>query len=200
MSKDIRYLEQQARLEEFRALRQEMLYRLSSRVWGIGSYVVISGAIFAFASKTAGTLPYLALVILAVPYILYTTSMEDAILSISAYIMVVIEPRCVGLAWEQTLFSLRDKIDEDKAGWKRIFGKWFYILSIVGIYDTIAAFCLYLTFTMDAPLWQQIIGLIAIFSIAGSHLHLCKTLSGASKYRKIYRSLAGQSDTSTNRG
>ena len=184
-------LEQQARLEEFRALREQMLYTLRSRIWGVVSYVLIAGAIFAFKPDTPApdTLPpakYLALILLALPFLWYTIYLERMRVRIEAYIMVVLEHAVPGLAWQHHELNWRHKNPE---GSRKLF-RWFYILSMTGVYDIIAGFSLCLAFPakQPVPLWQQVTAILAILFIAETHHRLNKVFSHQKDYRKIFDS------------
>ena len=45
-----------ARLEEYHQLREELLYSLRDRVWGVATFAILSGAIFAFAARVTDDL------------------------------------------------------------------------------------------------------------------------------------------------
>ncbi len=62
---------------------------------------------------------------------------------------------------------------------------------MIGIYDTIAVFCLYIIFSKGTSM-EIIVGIIAVLFLAESHYKLQKTLSSHGEYCTIYQLLAKQ--------
>src|SRR5574341_754569 len=90
-------------LEEFKALRAEMLATITERGWGTLTYVVISGGVAAFYAQTKNPKVNLLLVYFAVALLLHTASRERARIRIGAYIKTIIEPQLIGEGWENYL-------------------------------------------------------------------------------------------------
>ena len=61
---------------EYNALREEILYALRSRIWGVASYTIISGALLTFAENSSSAWPYICTILIAFPFLIYTTYLE----------------------------------------------------------------------------------------------------------------------------
>ena len=80
---------QEVRLEEYRALRAEMLDIMRDRVWGQATYAVIVAGIlaFAFSSSSAHKVPGLVfLIALAIPFLGHTIWREHARIRMGNYL------------------------------------------------------------------------------------------------------------------
>ena len=112
---------QEVRLEEYRALRAEMLDIMKDRVWGQATYAVIVAGIlaFAFSSSSAHKVPGLVfLIALAIPFLGHTIWREHARIRMGNYLRVVVEPGLRGLGWERFLAIWRSKYGaKEGEGW-----------------------------------------------------------------------------------
>src|SRR6266478_6577527 len=95
-------------LEEFKALRTEMLTTINDRVWGTLTYVVIAGGVAALYAQTKNPNVNLMLVYFAVALLLHTASRERARIRIGAYVKTIIEPQLIGEGWEAYLAEWRN--------------------------------------------------------------------------------------------
>ena len=189
MTTEAESLEYRARLEEYRALREEMMYALRSRVWGLASYVLFSGVILAFGADQDWPIGYFIPMVLALPYIWYTGYLERIRVRIHTYIEIMIEGEVTGLDWEKSLEIWRKKIHEKASRWSRFMDRHRYILSMIGVYDIVAISCLYLVFSENTSLWPGIGGLAVVSLILCGHVWINNILSNAEFYRNIWRSL-----------
>jgi len=193
MSTESNISELKGHVEEFRALRQEMMYALSSRVWGIASYLVISGALFAFWARVHLAEVYLAPIILAIPFILYTTYLERIRIRIHTYIEVFLESSLPGLAWEQYLERWRRHVRENSL-LERKFDGWRYVFAVVGVYDTTSAICLYFAVSQSDQVWVWVVGSIALVIVLLGTVWFHRILKATSYYREIWESFKSSGD------
>jgi hypothetical protein len=178
-------LTRQGRIEEYKALREEMLYALRSRVWGLVAYAALAWGLFGLLGKDQLSIAALVTLLLAIPFVWYTTYLERMRCRIADYIRVVIEPQVPGLEWGDYLSYWRDQIREEK-GWRRHLGRWRYILSMLGVYDIVAIVCLCIAWA-ESPLWPALGATVGAVLIAHDHLRLTKVLSAGEEYRAIFR-------------
>ena len=175
----------QATLEEFKALRAEMLWALNSRVWGVASYAIMSGAILAFASKNEGSTWFLGPILLGGPFALYTAYAERIRVRIHTYIECVLEEIEPGLRWERSMLRWRSKEAPDSSIVKA-FDRFRYLFSLLGVYDIVAAFAFYTVIASDAPIWHPIVGGLGLGIIVYGHLHLYQVLNSKDRYKKLW--------------
>ncbi len=135
-------LRQSAMIQEFQALRTEMMGAISARLWGTLTYLAIAGGVGALFSTAAEPALLVLLIYAAVPLLWHTASRERARVRLGAYIQYVIEPRVDGIAWESYLSVWRQKIP-GKANWRRELDQWRHIAGLTGTYLVIVLFCLY---------------------------------------------------------
>ncbi len=131
---------QQGRVEEFRAVHQEMLYALRERVWGIASFAALSAALIAFGEKNKSSWLHLAAVCLSVPFLLYTVYLERIRLRITAYIRAVTEQSVPGMSWESDLRNWRSE-NAREGSLEKAFDRTRYVFAILGVYDSVAVLC-----------------------------------------------------------
>ena len=175
------------KLEEYRALRTEIMYAFSSRVWGIASYLVMSGAMFVFWANSRITEVFLIPIILAIPFILRLAYSEKGRIRISTYIAVFLENEKSGLAWEKHVQSYREKVKMGR--FKSILEGWLYIFAVLGVYDIVAISCLYFIIKESQETWQWVIGAVGIIGVVISNIWLRTSLDSASYYRRIWENL-----------
>jgi hypothetical protein len=128
---------QQGRLEEFRAVHEEMMYALRERVWGIASFAALSAVLIVFAEKNSAAWLHFAAVCLAVPFLLYTVYLERVRLRISAYIRAVTEKAVPGMSWEGDLRKWRTG-EARASSLRNVFDRTRYVTAILGVYDVVA--------------------------------------------------------------
>lgn len=177
----------QAKLEEFKALRQEQMHSLRYRVWGFASYAILSGGLFALSAKSeaVSSLAYLAIVFLALPYLHYTTYVIRMDMRISAYLKVVIEPSTPGLNWERALEKWRQIVE--KPGRKLVVSRCSYIFSVTGVYFIIALVASLLMLINAKHDWLKIIDLIALLLVILSLFRLNKVLNSGKIYKNAFK-------------
>jgi hypothetical protein len=94
-------LSHEGRLEEYKALRSEMLEIIKSRIWGQATYAVLSAGLLALTA-TAHQAPTLIFIIaLALPFLFHTIQREHARIRMGNYLRGVLEPRIPGMYWEE---------------------------------------------------------------------------------------------------
>src|SRR5438552_6514487 len=121
-------------LAEFKALRDETISSMNTRIWGALTYVAIAGGIGTWHSKAASTSTAALLLILSgLPLLWHTSLRERARIRIGSYIKVVLEPQLEGLSWERSLQAWRCNVPA-KSKLIRELDKWCHILSLTGLY------------------------------------------------------------------
>ena len=176
-----------AKLEEYKALREEQMHSLRYRVWGFASYAILSGGLFALSTKSevVSNLAYLAIVFLALPYLHYTTYVIRMDMRISAYLKVVIEPSTPGLNWERALEKWRGIVE--KPGRKLFVSRCSYIFSVTGIYVIIAFLASLLVFINAEQGWVKIVDIIALMFVILSLFRLNKVLNSGKVFKEAFK-------------
>ena len=189
---DDRSRAQLALLEEYRALRAEMLWALNSRVWGVASYAIISGAILAVAAKNEGPPRLLGPVLLAGPYAMYAVYAERIRVRIHTYIECILEPVEPGLKWERSMVKWRRHVRPD-SGVSKMVDRLRYFLSLLGVYDVVAGLAFYALASGDAPIWHVIAGAFGVGVLLYGHLYLYQVLNSQDSYRQLWRKVSKDS-------
>ncbi|MFC1608037.1 hypothetical protein ACFL47_08710 [Candidatus Latescibacterota bacterium] len=175
--------EQKGCIEEFRAIREEMMYALRSRIWGVASYAVIAGGLLAYAEKQSTSWPYIVTIASSLPFIVYTTYLERIRLRIHYYIKTIIEPQVPGMAWEKYLSRWRKKI---RKKWAKPFDRCRYIFSILGIYDILAFLCLYRIYIIQESTFEFVLAVALFILVLVGNAWFYSILIASKKYDEIF--------------
>lgn len=189
-------LEHQARLEEYKALRNEQMHSLRYRVWGFASYAILSGGLFALSVKSdiGSDLAYLSIVALALPYLHYTTYVIRMDMRISAYHKIVLEPFTPGLNWERALETWRNIIE--KPGRKLFISRCSYMFSVTGVYVIIALLASLFVFINTKHIWITIIDIILLLFIVLSLFRLNKVLNSGGAFKNAFKKYLNEKQNS----
>jgi hypothetical protein len=172
-------------LEEFKALRAEMLGTINDRVWGVVSFIAIFGGVSILSAQTRNPTINILLVYSAVALLLHTASRERARIRIGAYIKTVIEPQLLGKGWETYLATWRDI-----APGRTRFSQWLdrnrHVFSLTGIYDIAVAYSLFATIPSSKSRSAYVMEGFGVILFVLSHVYLNRIYSGAKKYETIF--------------
>lgn len=151
-----------ARLQEFAALRAEMLSILSDRLWGQVTYAALAGGVLAFADADL-RVPCLAFVVLAaIPLLLHTAQREHARIRMANYIRAVLEPAVPGLSWEAYLSYWRRQRSQGHE-WLGLVDRLRHVAALSGVQLTVAIFAWILLVSGNTPPWTVILATVALF-------------------------------------
>jgi len=179
----------EARLEEFRSLRNEMLEIIKERVWGQATYVVLLAGLCALTA----TVSYRWLVPIAtwlgIPFILHLTQREHSRIRMANYIRLVLEPRIPGMYWEAYLALWRGRFGTAEGkGWLRAADRLKHICSFSGLYALIALAC-WISQLLDATTPQLIIGSSGLIGVFIAYAALYRLYEQGSKELREIRKL-----------
>jgi len=157
----------EGRLEEYKALRSEMLEIIKGRIWGQATYAVLAAGLLALAS-TAYIVPILIFIIaLALPFLFHTIQREHARIRMGNYLRAVLEPKIPGMYWEEYLGIWRGKFGkQERQGWLNIKDRIKHIFGFSGLYLLTSLFCWFLVMHESRSLLPCLFGtffLIALF-------------------------------------
>jgi len=174
-----------ARLHEYTILKEEILFTLRSRVWGVATYGVFAAGALTFAQKVSSPFVWVAPIVFAIPFLWYTAFIELQRVRIAAYIVAVIEPQVPGLEYETSLEKWRHKQHGKKSKTQGVppysirdrFDRYRYIFAMVGVPDIIALYC-FCKVVFGAFPWHAIVlAVISFATILHGHLSLSEILS-----------------------
>ena len=155
----------QGRLEEYRALRVEMLAIINSRLWGQATYSVVTAGLFSFADKNYIQECLIFIIVVSIPFVFHTIQREHARIRMGNYIRIILEPNIPGLSWEEYLGYWRGNHDSSSSkGWLSVKDRLKHILLLAGLYFTISCFCWLLLMMPEtkATIIEQGLGSISI--------------------------------------
>lgn len=182
-------LKQDGLLEDFRALRTEMMSILNARVWGVITYLALAGGVGAIHTKTNDSAIYIILIFAAIPLLWHTANRERSRVRIGIYIREIIEPQVPGLFWEHHLQLWRNKIPGEKA-YHRFIDRWRHIFSLTGVYLLIVSFSTYLLFSKANNIYERIIGLIGVLLVFEAHLYFNRIFKSVNRRLDIMKETA----------
>jgi hypothetical protein len=132
----------EGRLEEYRALRAEMLEIIKERVWGQATYAVLSAGTLALMSDSGREPALLFTMVLAFPFLFHTMQREHARIRMGNYLRIVLEPKLPGMYWEEYLGLWRGRFGRlERHGWLNQVDRIKHIFSFAGLYFLVTGFC-----------------------------------------------------------
>lgn len=135
----------QGRLEEYKALRSEMLDIMKDRTWGQATYAALSAGLLALTPAEYKVPGLVFIMALATPFIFHTMQREHARIRMSNYLRVVVEPRIPGMYWEEYLGIWRGGFGRrERQGWLNVADRARHIFGFAGLYLLISVFCWFL--------------------------------------------------------
>lgn len=157
---------QEGRLEEFRALRNEMLEIIKGRIWGQATYAVLAAGLFASMSTGYKATILCFIISLAIPFLFHTIQREHARMRMGNYIRAVLEPRIPGMYWEEYLGLWRGRFGKaERKGWLNSVDRAKHIFGLSGLYILTSLFCWFLLFNITQDLVQRMIGSGALIAL-----------------------------------
>lgn len=149
----------EGRVEEYKALRGEMLEIIKGRTWGQATYAALAAALLAL-TPTVYKVPSLIFIIaVAVPFLFHTIQRENARIRMANYLRVALEPRIPGMHWEEYLGLWRGRFGEkERRGWLNIPDRAKHILGFSGLYLLTSFFCWFLLLDATEKLLPRLIG------------------------------------------
>lgn len=172
-------------LEEFKALRAEILQTINDRVWGVVSFIAISGGVSFVFVQTKNPAINLLLVYSAAALLLHTASRERGRIRIGAYIKTVIEPDLLGKGWEAYLGTWRDVAPGQTAFW-RWLDRHRHTFGLTGIYDIGVAYSLFVIIRGSNSRVVYVIEGLGLVLFVLSHVYLNRIYKDAKKYETIF--------------
>lgn len=172
-------------LEEFKALRAEILQTINDRVWGVVSFITISGGVSIVSAQTGNPNINLLIVYSAVALILHTASRERGRIRIGAYIKTVIEPQLLGNGWETYLGTWREIAPGGSAFW-RWLDRHRHTFGLTGIYDIVVVYSLFATIPGSNSRLVYVIEGFGLILFVLSHVYLNRIYKDAKKYETIF--------------
>lgn len=186
-------------LVEFKALRDEIITAINTRIWGTLTYVVVAGGIGAWYAKDSNPVAALLLILAASPLLWHTILRERSRIRIGSYIKVVLEPELEGLFWERSLQKWRNKVPSEKALVLEL-DMWCHILSLTGIHTIGSVVGLVALLSYPRVHLLKALGIAGGISIFMAHVALRRIYSSSAKYDLIFKAAIGQSSADTREG
>jgi hypothetical protein len=132
----------EGRLEEYKALRAEMLEIIKDRIWGQATYAVAAAGLLMLTGGAFKVSALVFLIALAVPFLFHTIFREHARIRMGNYLRVVLEPRIPGMYWEEYLGLWRGRFGkQEQQGWLNNIDRAKHIFSLSGLYLLTSIFC-----------------------------------------------------------
>lgn len=132
----------EGRLEEYRALRSEMLEIIKERVWGQATYAALSAGTLGLMPDSGKVAALLFTMALALPFFQHTMQREHARIRMGNYLRAVLEPKIPGMYWEEYLGLWRGRFGRKEGrGWLNQLDRTKHIFSFAGLYLLIPSFC-----------------------------------------------------------
>lgn len=125
-------------IEEFKALRQEIIFNFEGQIKLLIFATVGVGSILSFGHKANNSFVFLVGTLIVILCLAYTLALKWSTVRISAYVRCFIEPNVDGLNWETIMKQIR---------FDKVFG--FHLLSFIHslgyliVYDSLALSCSY---------------------------------------------------------
>jgi len=156
-------LSHEGRLEEYRALRSEMLQLIQDRLWGQATFAVLCAGILALTA-TGYRVESLILVIgLSISFLLHTMNRERARIRMGNYIRVFLEPKIPGMFWEEYLVMWRSKFGKKKRqGWLTPKDRLKHTFALSGLYLFLAVYCWFLLIYTTDHLAPRVVGSVFV--------------------------------------
>ena len=169
----LRRLTREGRLEEYRALRSEMIQIIQDRLWGQATFAVLCAGIFVLTGTSYRVESFILVIGLAISFLLHTMNRERARIRMGNYMRVFLEPKIQGMFWEEYLVMWRSKFGRQKRqGWLAPTDRLKHTIGLSGLYLFLGSYCWFLlVFTTLKPiplvvgglLWLLLLFLYVIF-------------------------------------
>ena len=177
------------RLEEYKALRAEMLEIIKDRIWGQATYAVLAAGLLALAGSAYKVASLIFMIGLAVPFLFHTIFREHARIRMGNYLRVVLEPRIPGMYWEEYLGLWRGRFGKQEGhGWLNAVDRAKHIFSLSGLYFLTSWFCWFLLLNTTNDLVALIVGSAFLIALLLTYLSFFKLYDrGGEEYEELLR-------------
>lgn len=179
----------EGRLEEYKALRAEMLEIIKDRVWGQATYAVTAGGLLSLLGGSHKVAALVFLIGLAIPFLVHTMIREHARIRMGNYLRGVLEPAIPGMYWESYLALWRGRFGKQEGqGWLNAFDRAKHIVAHAGLYAFMSASSLWLLFQATQSLLPLTIGTVFMICLLAIYAAFYRLYSrGAEEYRELRR-------------
>jgi hypothetical protein len=177
------------RLEEYKALRAEMLEIIKDRIWGQATYAVFAAGLLALTGSGYRIASLIFLIGLAIPFLFHTMFREHARIRMGNYLRVVVEPRLPGMYWEEYLGLWRGRFGkQERQGWLNAVDRTKHIFSLSGLYLLASCFCWFLLLNTTNDLVPTVIGSVLLIALLVTYRFFYKLYDkGAEEYEELLR-------------
>lgn len=179
----------EGRLEEYKALRSEMLDIMKDRTWGQATYAALAAGLLAL-TPSEYKVPGLSFTIaLATPFLFHTIQREHARIRMGNYLRVVVESRIPGMYWEEYLALWRGGFGRREGqGWLNLADRAKHILGFAGVYLLIAFFCWFLLLGATDDLVPRVVASSFLIVLLLAYAAFFKLYDrGAEEYEQLWR-------------
>lgn len=156
---------QQGLIEDFRAIRGEMVTIFNTRLWGTATYLLIAGGVLAARLNGYLAAKFVFIIYATLPFLIHTANRERARIRMGNYIKEVIEKNIPGLYWEHFLekwrdYDPREETKNEKSEFKKAIDCWMHIFSLVGVQLSIVVFSEIYLFLQPGCTIEKVFGFI----------------------------------------
>jgi len=179
----------EGRLEEYKALRSEMLEIIKERVWGQATYAALSAGALGLMANSGKEAALLFTMALALPFFSHTMQREHARIRMGNYLRVVLEPKIPGMYWEEYLGLWRGRFGRKEGqGWLNQFDRIKHIFSFAGLYLVIPVFCWWYLLSATHNILLILMGTVLLFAVFGLYLAMIRLYQqGQTEYQELVR-------------
>jgi hypothetical protein len=179
----------EGRIEEYKALRNEMLEIIKSRIWGQATYAVLAAGLLALAAKAYKVESLIFTIALALPFLFHTIQREHARIRMGNYLRIVLEPRIPGMYWEEYLGLWRGKFgSKERQGWLNMVDRAKHIFGFSGLYLLTSFFCWFLLLDATKGLMPRLIGTGFLIALVVTYYAFFKLYDkGEKEYEELLR-------------
>jgi hypothetical protein len=189
----LRRLVHEGRLEEYRALRAEMLEIIKDRIWGQATYAVFCAGVLSLTGSGYRAVSLNLVIGLAIPFLFHTIFREHARIRMGNYMRVFLEPKIPGMFWEEYLVMWRSKFGKQKSeGWLTPRDRLKHTFALSGMYLVASIFCWALLIGFTDQLAPKVIGSILLSVVLFSYLNFYGLYDKGEKERMELMKLDGR--------
>lgn len=179
----------EGRLEEYKALRSEMLEIIKGRIWGQATYAVLVVGLLTLTATVYKVATLIFIIALAVPFLFHTIQRENARIRMGNYLRVVLEPRIPGMYWEEYLGLWRGRFGkQERQGWLNMVDRAKHIFGFSGLYLLTSFFCWFLLLDAAKNLLPSLIGSCFLIALVVTYYAFFKLYDkGEEEYKELLR-------------
>ncbi len=179
----------EGRIEEYKALRSEMLEIIKDRIWGQATYAGLAAGLLALTANAYKVESFIFTITLALPFLFHTIQREHARIRMGNYLRAVVEPRIPGMYWEEYLGLWRGKFgSQEKQGWLNNVDRGKHIFGFSGLYLLTSFFCWFLLFNVTKELMPRLISSGFLIALVVTYYFFFKLYDkGEKEYEELLR-------------